>query len=94
MHTNREVHGDIKTKAPQKWGRSNVCPTYNDKVNPKELFLTSIVYGASCGIAGTPPEYQDKLMVLLRAKDYKTLLSWLRSPNTEKQLYALIGLKL
>lgn len=67
--------------------------TYNDKLNPVELFVTSIVYGAACGIAGTPPEYQQKLAALLREKDDKALLTWLKSPNTEKQLYAVIGFK-
>lgn len=72
---------------------SSFSKTYNEKLNPKELFITSLVYGGACGIAGTPPEYQQKLVELLREKDEKMLLAWLKSPNTEKQLYAVSGFK-
>jgi hypothetical protein len=67
---------------------------YNSKLNPNELFVTSIVYGGACGVAGTPPEYQQKLDGLLLKKDKKTLLTWLKSPNTEKQLNAVSCFKI
>lgn len=66
---------------------------YHANLNPKELFITSIVYGSECGIAATPTQFQEKLDSLLLDKDIKTISSWLKSPNTEKQIYAIQGLK-
>jgi hypothetical protein len=68
--------------------------TYKGKLNTNELFLTHIIYGGACGIGGDMPEYQQKLNELLTDDDIDALNNWLKSPNTEKQLYALQGLKM
>ena len=66
--------------------------TYNADIIKSDLFQT-IVYGGGCGIAGTPTEYQEILDTYLQKKDTKSILVWLKSANTEKQLYAIKGLK-
>jgi hypothetical protein len=66
--------------------------TYRSSLDTNDLFQTSIVYGSSCGIAATPTEYQQKLITILQKRDLATLSTWLRSPNIEKQLYAIKGL--
>lgn len=65
---------------------------YKAELDEMELFETSIVYGGACGIAGQPTEYQLKLDSLLKNKDLHTIRNWLKSPNSEKQLYAIQGL--
>jgi len=67
--------------------------TYHSPIDTTDLFQTSIVYGNSCGIAGTSKEYQERLSSLIQRRDLSTLSSWLWSPNIEKQLYAIKGLK-
>lgn len=66
--------------------------TYHSSLDTSELFQTSIVYGGACGIAGTPTEYEQKLIAILKLKDVASLSAWLKSPNIEKQLYAIKGL--
>jgi len=65
---------------------------YGTHVEEDDLFRTSIVYGQGCGIVGMPPEYQEKLDSLIKIRDVTTIRQWLRSPNSEKQLYAVQGL--
>lgn len=67
--------------------------TYNADLLKKDLFQT-IVYGSDCGIAATPTEYQVLLNSFLKDRDVKSIDAWLKSANTEKQLYALKGLNL
>ncbi|HSC40055.1 MAG TPA: hypothetical protein VLD19_19360, partial [Chitinophagaceae bacterium] len=64
---------------------------YRDTLNHRELFLTSIVYGISCGAGGAVPEYMQLLEGLLRKNDVAAIRQWLKSPNAEKQLYAVYG---
>ena len=52
-----------------------------------------VVFGDGCGISVTPPKHQQILDTYLQNKDAKSILVWLQSANTEKQLYALKGLK-
>ena len=66
--------------------------TYNAQLVKADLFQ-KIVYGGACGIAGIPTQYQQKLDSLLRVKNIQSIRLWLKSANTEKQLYALMGLK-
>lgn len=66
--------------------------TYNTGLIEKDLFDNSIVYGGGCGLAGVPTEYQQKLDSLLKNKDIASIRSWLRSANSEKQLFAIQGL--
>jgi hypothetical protein len=63
---------------------------YNAPLNRNDLFL-NIVYGSSCGIAGTDPEYMEHLDRLLQYNHIDTVRQWLQSANAEKQLYALLG---
>lgn len=65
---------------------------YHSPIDTTDLFKTSIVYGISCGITGAPTEYQEKLFSIIQHRDLATISSWLRSPNIEKQLYAIQGL--
>lgn len=64
---------------------------YGINMDPAEMFASNIVFGDMCGYAGSAPEYREKLDLLLQKRDAKTIFSWLRSANTEKQLYGLQG---
>jgi hypothetical protein len=66
---------------------------YNTELDERELFETSILYGFACGISGEPTEYYLKLDTLVENNDLFTIRKWLKSPNTEKQLYAIHGLE-
>ena len=68
--------------------------TYGEALNPNDLFLTSIVYGSHCGIAGVNPEFMEQLNVLLQNKNVDVIRQWLKSANAEKQLYALRGYRI
>ncbi|MFT3981632.1 MAG: hypothetical protein QM687_14250 [Ferruginibacter sp.] len=68
--------------------------TYNADLNSDDLFLTSIVYGAHCGIAGVNPVYMEQLNMLLQNEDIDIIRQWLKSANAEKQLYALKGYRI
>jgi hypothetical protein len=65
---------------------------YSAELNEKELFIESIIYGEHCGIAGTNPNEKDTIDKFVKNKDRNNLLNWLRSTNTEKQIYAVDGL--
>ncbi|MEO8406338.1 MAG: hypothetical protein ABI480_17140, partial [Chitinophagaceae bacterium] len=66
---------------------------YGVALDRRDIFLTSIVYGSSCGIAGEDPAYMQRLSTLIVEKNLTTIRSWLKSANTEKQLYAIAGYK-
>lgn len=68
--------------------------TYGDTFDHNDLFLTSIVYGAHCGFAGTNPEYMEKLNFLLLNNGVAEIRQWLKSANAEKQLYAIRGYRI
>lgn len=82
-------------KNPEKFleFKNGFAEMYHTSLIEKELFETDIVYGSSCGIVGSPTEYQQKLDSLIKEKNIPTILSWLKSPNAEKQLYAIQGLQ-
>lgn len=65
---------------------------YYAPLNKDDLFQ-NITFGAGCGIAGTMPDHMLQLVFHLQNDDGDAVLSWLRSANTEKQLYALQGMK-
>lgn len=50
-------------------------------------------YGTFCGIAGTPPDKCQKMLVLINKKDFKELAKWLQSLNPEIATYGYIGLQ-
>ncbi len=57
-----------------------------------ELFVTDFVYGSHCGIAGTDPRGRQIINYWVKVKNKKALIQWLKSTNTEKQIYAVDGL--
>ncbi len=67
---------------------------YGDTLNHFDLFLTSIVYGSHCGIAGVNPEYMEQLNLLLQEENIDVIRQWLKSANAEKQLYAIKGYRI
>jgi len=62
-------------------------------IDTNDLFLTDFPFGTSCGATGTPPEGQLAINRMLLLKDKTAIGQWLRSPNTEKQLYAAFALQ-
>lgn len=68
--------------------------SYGDTLNHNDLFLTSIVYGGHCGIAGTTPEYMEQLNFLLLNNKVDEIRKWLKSANAAKQLYAIRGYRI
>lgn len=64
---------------------------YGADVDENDLFLEDIVYGENCGIAGTNPKEKDSIDAFVAKKDTASLLKWLQSPNSEKQVYAVNG---
>ncbi len=67
---------------------------YNNNIDHNDLFLTSIVYGSLCGIAGINPEYMEQLNLLVEEENIDGVRRWLKSANAEKQLYALNGYRI
>ncbi|MEL6922607.1 MAG: hypothetical protein AAFO94_01075 [Bacteroidota bacterium] len=63
--------------------------TFNNEQFKKS---TGIIYGHTCGIAGTPPAYRKKLQDLIAEKDTETLLEWLDAMIPELQVYAAEGI--
>lgn len=72
--------------------KSSFKSTYNLDLDEKELFVTDFVYGDACGLVGTPPTGREQINKWILAKDKTELLKWLKSTNTEKQIYAVDGL--
>lgn len=67
--------------------------TYQADLNEKDLFLTGFVYGTNCGIAGTRTAGRAQMDEWVEAKNKVEIVKWLKSANTEKQLYAVDGLR-
>ncbi|MBO9700998.1 MAG: hypothetical protein J7604_12365 [Sporocytophaga sp.] len=61
-------------------------------INENELFIINYVYGEHCGFAGINPQGRQQIDDLVARKDKHELLKWLKSTNTEKQIYAVDGL--
>lgn len=57
-----------------------------------ELFKENFVYGTNCGYAGTAPAGRLQIDTFVKNKDKESLVKWLQSVNTEKQVYAVDGL--
>lgn len=71
---------------------SSFKSTFKSDLNGNELFITDFVYGEHCGFAGINPEGRQQIDRWVKNKDKGELLNWLKSTNTEKQLYAADGL--
>ena len=65
---------------------------FQTEMNEKELFVTNFAYGTNCGYDGMPPKGEFQKQQFVARKDKNALIIWLKSTNTEKQLYALSGL--
>ncbi|WP_272151055.1 hypothetical protein [Tenacibaculum aiptasiae] len=65
---------------------------YSYPLNHNELFESEIVYGRVCGHVRGTPEYRRKLTRLIKLKDTKSLVKWLKSTVVEIQLYAIDGI--
>ncbi|MDL2313266.1 hypothetical protein LJC68_10370 [Bacteroidales bacterium OttesenSCG-928-B11] len=61
-------------------------------INEKELFITDFAYGEMCSLSGTPPDGRQQINKFVADKNKSELLKWLKSVNTEKQIYAIDGL--
>lgn len=66
--------------------------TFQSDLNEKELFIYDYVYGNRCGIVGTQPKGRQQIYEWIDNKDKTALIKWLKSTNTEKQVYAVEGL--
>lgn len=66
--------------------------TFHAELNESDLFVTDFVFGSRCGYTGGRTKGTTEIDRMLAANDKEALLQWLRSPNTEKQLYAVQGL--
>lgn len=64
---------------------------YHSNLNIENLFVSNIVYGANCGFTGAKTKYQKLLEKLIESKDTSQLTNWLKSGNTELQVYAIKG---
>lgn len=65
---------------------------FKSDLNESELFITDFVYGEHCGIAGVNPKGRQQIDEWVTNKNKTELLNWLKSTNTEKQIYAVDGL--
>lgn len=65
---------------------------YKADLNEKELFNQDITYGYACGRGGIDPKEKTQIDVFFEHNDKDSLIKWLQSTNTEKQIYAIEGL--
>lgn len=91
---NEETIDSLKDAAKYTAFENSFQQTYGGALNPNDLFLTSIVYGSHCGIAGVNPEYMEQLNSLLLNDNVDVIRQWLKSANAEKQLYAIRGYRI
>jgi hypothetical protein len=64
---------------------------FNAAINENDLF-NPLVYGKACGIGGDAPNHGKLMEEFILNKDKASLLEWLKSTITEKQIYAVEGL--
>ena len=72
--------------------RSSFKSILGTDLNETELFVTDFVYGNYCGPSGTKPDGQEQIAKWVKRRNKVALLKWLKSTNTEKQIYAVEGL--
>lgn len=65
---------------------------FRTELDTQDLFSTELVYGEHCGFAGTYPEGRYEIVQFVKNGNKEELLKWLKSPNSEKQVYAVDGL--
>ena len=72
--------------------KKNFFNTYNNSINQQELFNNSNVYGSACSIVGQKPKMREENDVIVENKNIQLLTKWLKSTNTERQVYGIDGL--
>ena len=90
LSANKKKFEEQDTTAVKQFSKS-YSSFFGTPVKMSSFFIDNIRYGRGCGFAGVDPPERKKLKKLIDTKDTKTLLLWLRDPNTEKQLYAVEG---
>jgi hypothetical protein len=65
---------------------------YDTTLNKGELFTDSIVFGHRCGRCGVDPIWEERIIKWVAENSKTELIAWLKSTNTEKQIYAIEGL--
>jgi hypothetical protein len=70
---------------------SSFTKTYHALLDRKELFIDTIAYGNYCGLVTTITPQRSTINRLVKQKNSRALQKWLRSSNTEKQVYAVDG---
>lgn len=64
---------------------------FQAELNEKELFLTNITFGNGCGAGTMYSKERMQLNEFVAKKDKESILKWLHSTNTEKQMFAVEG---
>lgn len=65
---------------------------YGQSLVQDDLFITSLVYGYTCKHVGMILEGRKQMDEWVAGKNKAALVNWLKSANTEKQVYAVEGL--
>lgn len=65
---------------------------FKTDLNEKELFNVEYVYGNHCGNLGSAPKGLQIMNDWVDQNNKTEILKWLKSINTEKQIYAVYGL--
>lgn len=65
---------------------------FESDLNESELFVTDYIYGNACGVGAMYSNERMQLNNFVDRKDKKSILKWLNSTNTEKQIYAVEGI--
>lgn len=65
---------------------------FNKPLNMNELFDENFRYGHRCGIDGVDPKPRIQMNEFVKNNRKDSLIHWLQSTNTEKQIYAVEGL--
>lgn len=80
---------------PEQFNRMTVAfhSFFGTSLDTNELFLPDFPFGSLCGFGGAPTDGKLAIDSMLLLKDKAAIVSWLHSPNTEKQLYAAYALK-
>ncbi len=64
---------------------------FQAELNEKELFLTNITFGNGCGAATMYSKERMQLNDFVAKKDKDSIIKWLQSTNSEKQIFAVEG---
>ena len=64
---------------------------FQAELNEKELFLTNITFGNGCGVGAMYSKERMQLNDFVAKKDKDSIIKWLQSTNSEKQIFAVEG---